>query len=142
MTRRKYQRRIETQVTALCLALDTKGFFYEKWGATQHCKAGDWIVERDGQLYTVDAEVFRRTYVNVGPGRYKKVTPVWAEIASERGVVRTKEGSTVVEPGDFIVSNDEAGQDTWAMNAAEFRQLYVLDESEDVEHGVSDIERG
>jgi len=142
MTRRKYQRRIETQVTALCLALDTKGFFYEKWGATQHCKAGDWIVERDGQLYTVDAEVFRRTYVNVGPGRYKKVTPVWAEVASERGVVRTKEGSTVVEPGDFIVSNDEAGQDTWAMNAAEFRQLYVLDESEDVEHGVSDIERG
>lgn len=128
MTRSKYVRRTETHVIALRLTLDTNGFDYHKWGATQHCKPGDWIVERDGETYTVDAEVFQRTYVSVGAGCYKKVTPVWAELATEHGRVPTKEGWTAVEPGDFIVSNDEDGQDSWAMNAAAFRQLYVLDE--------------
>ena len=126
--RRRYRKRPEQFVVAVRLALDTDGFGYRKWGADQRCKRGDWLVDNAGDVYTVDAEVFARTYREVGPGRYVKVTPVWAEIASEAGAVATKEGQSRYEAGDYLVSNDEGGTDAYCISAAKFEAMYEQDD--------------
>jgi hypothetical protein len=106
------------------LALDTDGLVYRTWGGEQRAKPGDWIVDNDGDVYSVDADVFARTYRRTGPGAYVKVTPVWAERAERAGSVATKEGASHYEPGDYVVSNDADGGDAYAMSAATFEALY------------------
>jgi len=117
------KRHIET-VIAVRVDLDTTGFSYEKWGGTQRCKAGDWLVNNNGDTYTVDGESFSRTYRATGPGTYVKVAPVWAEIASAPGNVRTKEGNTHYEPGDYLVYNGPEDQDAYAVSKDVFEQMY------------------
>lgn len=124
--RRKYTKRANQAVVAVQLALDTAGFTYEKWGGTQTCKAGDWIVDNDGDVYTVDRATFERTYRHVGEGRFVKTTPVWAEVAREAGQVQTKEGVTHYDAGDYLVFNEEDGGDAYAVSAAKFEAMYEL----------------
>src|SRR5262245_18246291 len=121
--RRKYRKR--TPVVAVQLDLRTKGFTYQKWDATQRCRAGDWIVNSEGDVYTVQKTSFAATYRRHGLGKYLKVTPVWAEVAERGGAIKTKEGKTRYKAGDYLVSNDEAGVDSWAVNAAVFKRTYV-----------------
>lgn len=121
-SRSQYVKR--TTVVAVRLALETDGFTYQKWGGTQRCKAGDWIVSNRGDTYTVDADSFARTYREVSPGVYRKVTPVWAERATAAGRVQTKEGSTGYQAGDYLVSNGPDGQDPYAVTASEFEATY------------------
>jgi hypothetical protein len=121
----EYRRRKErTRVTAVCLDLDTEGFTYRKWGGTQRCKKGDSIVNSNSDAYTIDAETFQRTYRMVCPGLYEKIGSVWAEMASEGDAIQTKEGSTAYRKGDFLVFNDPAGKDGYAMSPARFHELY------------------
>jgi hypothetical protein len=123
-TRRQYVKRQTEFVVAVQLDLDTTGFSYQKWGDTQNCKRGDWIVNNNGDTYTVDGESFARTYRLTGPGTYVKSAPVWAEAAPAAGSVRTKEGSTRYEAGDYLVSNEESGSDAYAVSKAEFERMY------------------
>jgi hypothetical protein len=126
MTRRlKYVKRPSQAVAAVQLKVDTKGFTYRKWGAVQRCKARDWIVDNEGDVYTVDRVTFRRTYRRVGPGAYVKVTPVWAEKAEAAGRVKTKEGSTGYKRGDYLVFNQKTGADGYAISATKFKRMYV-----------------
>jgi hypothetical protein len=126
MTRRlKYVKRPSQLVAAVQLAVDTKGFTYRKWGSVQRCKARDWIVDNEGEVYTVDRVSFRRTYRQVGPGAYVKITPVWAEKADAAGRVKTKEGSTGYKRGDYIVFNQKNGADGYAVSAKKFKRMYV-----------------
>lgn len=127
-TRRRFRKKADHPVIAVWLDLDTEGFSYREWGAVQHSKRGDWIVSNAGETYTVDAEVFARTYRQVSPGVYVKVTPVWAEVAREDGCIATYEGVSHYRAGDYLVYNDEAGQDGWCMDAARFESLYEPDE--------------
>ena len=122
--RLKYVKRPSQSVTAVQLALQTKGFTYKKWGAVQRCKARDWIVDNDGDTYTVDRESFRRTYRKVSPGVYLKTTPVWAEVATGAGRVKTKEGSTGYKRGDYLVFNQKNGADSYAMSPKDFKRMY------------------
>ena len=122
--RKPYRRRPETAVTAVRLDLDTDGITYRKWGAVQRSKPGDWLVDNDGDVYTVDADVFARTYREIAPGRFEKQGLVWAERADSPGAIATKEGSTEYAAGDMLVFNDEAGEDGWAMSAERFARLY------------------
>jgi hypothetical protein len=122
--RRRYVRRPDRPVAAVRLALDTDGLVYRKWGGEQRAKAGDWIVDNDGDVYSVDAEVFARTYRTTGTGSYVKTTPIWAERATQSGSVRTKEGATQYQAGDYIVSNRSDGSDAYAIEAAKFEALY------------------
>ena len=110
---------------AVRLSLDTDGLVYRKWGGDQRAKPGDWIVDNDGDVYTVDGDVFARTYRQTGPGTYVKTTPVWAERAEAAGIVRTKEGTTRYEAGDYVVSNDPQGADEYAVSAERFEALYT-----------------
>ena len=115
-------------MVAVRLALDTDGLVYRKWGSEQRAKQGDWIVDNQGDVYTVDADVFARTYRQTGPGIYVKATPVWAEQAQRAGKVKTKEGVTHYEAGDYLVSNNSDGSDEYAIAAAKFESLYAPDD--------------
>ena len=122
--RRKYFKKSTSFVVAVQLDLDTDGFTYQKWGGTQTCKPGDWLVNNDGDVYTVDRETFDRTYRSGSPGVFVKITPVWAERAEEDGHVETLEGVTHYKAGDYIVSNDPQGKDAYAVTADSFEQMY------------------
>jgi len=125
--RRRYRRKADQYVVAVQLDLDTDGFTYKKWGGEQRCKRGDWLVDNDGDIYTVDGEVFARTYRQARPGAYVKTTRVWAEIASEDGSVATNEGRSHYRRGDYLVSNNEDGTDAYCVSAAKFESMYELD---------------
>src|SRR5262249_13942653 len=122
--RAKYLKRTDRAVTAVQFALDTDALTYRKWGGVQTCKPDDWIVDNDGDIYTVDRETFERTYRRVSPGRDVKVAPVWAEVAERAGIVETKEGVTRYQAGDYLVFNEEQGGDAYAVSAKKFEQMY------------------
>lgn len=126
--RRKYRRKSNALVTAVQLDLDTDGFTYFKWGGEQRCRAGDWIVNNEGDTYTVAQDTFAETYELLSPGVFKKVAPVWAEQASEAGVVETKEGTTSYDAGDYLVFNNEDGSDAYAVSKNKFEDTYDLDD--------------
>lgn len=122
--RLKYRKRKDQAVTAIRLDLETTGLKYTKWGGEQRAKRGDWLVENDGDVYTVDSRTFARTYRRVDPGRYVKRAPIWAEVATEPGSVRTKEGGTRYKRGDYIVYNERDGGDAYAVTAKRFKAMY------------------
>ncbi|MCK6423794.1 MAG: hypothetical protein L6Q75_01725 [Burkholderiaceae bacterium] len=126
--RRRFRKRAGQAVSAVQLALDTEGFAYRKWGAEQRCKRGDWLVDNGGEVYTVDAAVFARTYRPVGPGRWVKVTPVWAEPATCAGSLPTHEGRSHYEAGDWLVANQPDGGDAYCIERATFEALYEPDD--------------
>lgn len=126
--RKRYLPRPDRYVVAVPLRLDTPGFGYRKWGAEQYCKAGDWLVDDEGDIHTVDSEVFAATYREVGRGLYSKSTPVWAYLAREPGSIRTKEGRTHFREGDYVVCNNADGTDAYAMGAAKFEDTYAPDD--------------
>ena len=99
---------------------------YRKWGGVQAAAPGDWLVNREGEAYTIDREVFERTYSMVSPGLYEKVKSVWARAAESDGAIPTKEGETHYEVGDMLVFNDPEGHDGYAMRAETFSKLYEL----------------
>ena len=127
-TRRRYRKKADQFVVAVQLDLDTDGFAYRKWGADQWCKPGDWLVDNGGDIYTVDREVFAKTYHKTRPGAYVKTTPIWAEVATESGSVVTKEGRSHYSAGDYLVSNNVDGTDAYCISAAKFESIYKLDE--------------
>jgi hypothetical protein len=124
LTRRRFVRRPDRPVVAIQLAFDTDGLVYRKWGGVQRAKPNDWLVDNDGDVYSVAADVFAKTYRRTGPGTYVKTTPVWATRADHAGRVATKEGATSYQSGDYLVSNESDGSDAYAMSAAKFESLY------------------
>lgn len=120
----RYRKRAGLEVIAVQLNLDTEGFDYQKWGDTQRCKPGDWIVNNRGNVYTVDADTFAATYREVDSGRFVKVSKVWAEQAGSAGTIQTKEGTTHYEASDYLVYNGPSRTDGYAMSEAEFQDLY------------------
>ena len=53
-----------------------------------------------------------------------KTTPIWAERADAAGDVKTKEGATHYESGDYLVFNQEDGGDAYAISKAAFERMY------------------
>jgi hypothetical protein len=131
-TLKKYVKKQVSRVVAVQIDLETEGFTYRKWGGTQIGKAGDWLVNNDGDVYTVDRDSFANTYREVSPGIYEKVGPVWAEVAQQSGQIETKEGMTDYEAGDYLVYNNEDRKDGYAVTASKFEEMYQrVDSSRD-----------
>jgi len=128
--RRKYRKKPTSFVTAVQLDLDTEGFVYNKWGGQQLCKRGDWLVDNNGDKYTVSHKTFLKTHQLVSPGVYVKSSPVWAEVAEKAGKVKTNEGETAYQAGDYLVHNNEDGTDTYAVSAEKFESMYELADGE------------
>jgi hypothetical protein len=126
--RQRFRRKPDQAVVAVQLALDTEGLVYRKWGHEQRAKAGDWLVDNAGDVYTIDADTFARTYRQVGKGAYVKSTPVWAERAAGAGSVATHEGRTDYAAGDWLVSNRQDGSDAYAVSAEKFEAMYEPDD--------------
>jgi hypothetical protein len=126
--RQRYRKKADQFVVAIKLGLETEGFTYRKWSAEQKCKAGDWLVDNNGDVYTVDSGVFAKTYRSVGPGIYVKSTPLWAERATQPGSVATKEGKSHYNAGDYLISNNEDGTDAYCISAAKFESMYEPDD--------------
>jgi hypothetical protein len=126
--RRRYRKKADQFVVAVKMDLDTDGFIYRKWGAEQRGKPGDWLIDNQGETYTVDDQVFVKTYRRVGPGIYVKATPVWAEKANQEGSIATKEGRSYYQKGDYMVYNNEDGTDAYCVGAAKFESMYETDE--------------
>jgi hypothetical protein len=126
--RKKYKKKPTSFVTAVQLDLDTEGFSYNKWGGQQACNRGDWLVDNNGDVYTVSQETFAKTYERVSPGVYVKSAPVWAEVADKPGKIKTNEGETAYEAGDYLAYNNEDGTDAYAISAEKFREMYVAAE--------------
>ncbi len=122
--RKRYRKQATALVTAVKLDLDMDGFTYRKWGGDQTCKAGDWLLNNDGDTYSVAGDVFERTYEKVSDGVYKKVSTIWAEIADKNGKIKTKEGETHYSAGDYIVFNEGDEQDGYAIEASKFVAMY------------------
>lgn len=124
LKRLRYRKKPDQAVTAVKLDLETDGLRYRKWGAPQRARRGDWLVDNDGEVYTVESRSFARTYRKISPGRYVKKTPVWAEVATQAGNIATKEGRSRYRRGDYIVYNERKGSDGYAISAARFRKMY------------------
>ena len=126
--RRRYRKKDNQFIIAVQLNLKTEGLVYQKWGSEQHGKPGDWLVDNQGDVYTVDRETFESTYAQKGPGIYLKTTPVWAEQATEPGKVATKEGFSHYRAGDYLVFNNEDGTDAYCVSAKKFESMYEPDD--------------
>jgi hypothetical protein len=124
----RYRRRPSQFVTAVRLQLDIDELRFRKWGGVQRAKRGDWLVDNDGDVYTVDARTFRRTYKRLSPGVFLKKTPLYARVATSGGSIATQEGSTRYRRGDYVVFNDRSGRDGYAISRTKFRKLYVKDD--------------
>ena len=126
MKRLKYRKREKQIVTAVQLKLETDGFAYNKWGGEQCCRAGDWLVNNNGDCYTIGQETFENTYEEVSPGQFEKIAAVWASTATEDGKVKTNEGYTEYSFGDYLVTNKEDGADAYAVAKLKFEEMYEL----------------
>jgi len=96
------------------------------------------LVERDGQVHTVDADSFNRTYRKVGPALYEKQGTVWAAPAGAEGWIQTHEGKTHYRAGDFLVWNNADKTDGYAIEKERFESLYEQDASEDTVTGLGE----
>jgi hypothetical protein len=121
---RKFKKKATSTVIAVQLNLDTPGFEYEKWGGKQKCKAGDWLVDNNGDVYTINKKTFEQTYREVSAGVYYKPVEVWAVPAEQDGKIQTKEGETSYVVGNVIVYNNEDLTDGYAMSKSTFDGMY------------------
>lgn len=119
-----YRSRPTRIVTAVQIRLDCDALRYRKWGGVQQANAGDWLVDNEGDVYTVDEKTFSATYDSVGPGQYRKHVTVWAEVADHAGDIETREGRTSYSAGDYLVYNDRQRQDGYAVSRERFESLY------------------
>jgi hypothetical protein len=103
-----------------------EGLLYEKWGSAQMASEGDWLISNNGDVYTVEETSFAKTYREVSKGLYRKVAPVWAAQAANQGVIKTKEGETHYQTGDYIVFNsvEEDESDGYAVTREKFETMY------------------
>ncbi len=124
--RKKYRKKANQFINAVQIDLVTDGFTYQKWGAIQQAKSGDWLVKNGADTYTIGKNVFGKTYCPVGDGKYVKTTPIWAEVATEDGSVKTKEGESHYKAGDYLVSNNEDGSDSYCISADKFTEMYEV----------------
>ncbi len=123
--KKQYIKREQQLITAVQLNLQTGGLRYQKWGNEQQCVAGDWLVDNEGDCYTINAATFASTYTRVSEGRYKKTAAVWAERATRPGRVKTAEGYTAYDNGDYIVHNRDDPTDSYAVSKEKFEKMYI-----------------
>ena len=126
MEKKQYRKKERQEITAVQINLETDGMRYHKWGSDQQCQSGDWLVDNNGDCYTISNESFAATYEPTAPGRYVKSAPVWAVQVSCDGKVKTNEGYTEYVAGDYLVSNDIDAVDTYAVSKNKFEDMYEL----------------
>ncbi|MEB3335092.1 MAG: patatin-like phospholipase family protein [Cyanobacteriota bacterium] len=103
-----YRERKETEVKAIRLNLELESFTYHQGDGARTGKRGDWLVECEGRVSTVDHATFNRYYKQVAPASYRKQLIVWAAPVSD-GV---------------LVCMDSEGKDGDVLSPDQFQALY------------------
>ena len=124
MKKKKYRKREKQIVIGVQLNLDTDGLIYTKWGGEQQCQSGDWLINNNGDCYTISKQSFAKTYEEIGAGQFVKKASVWANQAQSAGKVKTNEGYTEYESGDYVVCNSKDGLDAYAVSKQKFEEMY------------------
>ena len=122
--RKKYKKRPKYHVTAVQFDLQSEGFNYQKWGSSQYCKPGDWLINNDDDIYTVDKDYFKEHYRKVSAGVFEKVGEIWAEPTESDGSIETIEGETNFRAGDYLVFDRRHGGIGYAISKARFERWY------------------
>ncbi len=132
---KEYVPKAQATAIAVQINLDIEGFTYMKWGAEQRCSRGDWLVDNYGDVYTVTDKTFTTTYRMERPGLYRKIASVWARVAQTKGTIRSEEGETEYEPGDYVAFHAPDAELGWAVPPLKFLERYDLapEASEDPE---------
>jgi hypothetical protein len=86
-------------------------------------EAGDWRVSDDrGDERTVRDAEFQASHEPLGGERWRRTGTYRAWQASDQLVLRTLEGPTIAEPGDWVVEG--SGGERWPVTNAQFRRTY------------------
>ena len=109
------------KVTAIQLEGDLT---YLKWGGEQKAHKGDYLVNNNGDVYTIEKQSFNKTYKWVVSNSYSKFGSVWGFEASYDGAMSTKEGISEYKRGDYIVFNNEDETDGYCIKAEKFKDMY------------------
>ena len=124
--RLRYKKKPNQYIIAVQLDLEAEGLTYQKWGAEQYAKSGDWLVKNGNDTYTIDQETFKKTYRRISDSKYVKTTSIWAEVVIKDGSVKTKEGKSYYKAGDYLVSNNKDGSDSYCISADNFNEMYEV----------------
>ena len=103
----------------------TSDLGYRKWGGDQSASVGDFLVlnpAAGNDLYTCEKTVMLSTYEEVTPNEFLKTASIEAREATSSGEIRTLEGFSKFQPGDFIVTNP--GGDQYVISARNFHEMY------------------
>jgi hypothetical protein len=109
------------EVTATVLTSDWR--WQAKTGDWLQARAGDYQVRNDeGEAWSVEPEIFNRTYEHVGYDRWRRIGRVWAQRAVPDELVITLEGPVTAKPGDWVIKGTAGEQ--WITSAEHFAKSY------------------
>lgn len=91
-------------------------------GSRLRGSAGDWVLTSGGDSWTILDEMFRRTYEQLGDGRWRKSDIVRAVQVDDELTIRTPEGEASARPGDWVVFSEIAG--AWPVTDRDFTRRY------------------
>jgi hypothetical protein len=90
----------------------------QMWG-----DVGDWrVIDDRGQLRTVTDPEFQASHEPAGDGQWRRVGTFRAWRASERLVIRTKEGRSTADRGDWVVEGQSG--ERWPVKEGQFQRTY------------------
>jgi hypothetical protein len=112
-------------VTAIQIDFDKVSFTYHKWGSDQKATSGDWIVNTNGDIFTVPREIFARSYKMIGHGQYLQTGDVWVRHTIEPGFLKTNNGKVNYKAGDYLVFNDPEGNHGIVVKPNIFTEFYL-----------------
>lgn len=94
-------------------------------GSALSARAGDWLITDGVQEWTVEADIFARTYRRLPDGRFAKDAPVDAVRTDRPLDVPTLEGVARAEAGDWVLRGVDG--ELWPVSDAYFRSTYTPD---------------
>lgn len=94
-------------------------------GSDLDAAAGDWLLTDGRREWTVDADVFARSYERLADGTFRKSTTVQAVQLDEAVDVPTLEGVSAAVAGDWLLRGVEG--ELWPVGDDHFRSRYAPD---------------
>lgn len=92
-------------------------------GATMQAATGDWLVEEDGESWSVRDDIFRSSYRHVTGAQWQRYGSVLARTAQPGETIETPEGPTLAADGDWVVQGGHGDQ--WPVPADVFAHHYT-----------------
>lgn len=92
-------------------------------GETMQARAGDWRVTNDeGRTWSVDPDIFLRTYRQLAGDRWRRTGDVRARPAAPGEVVESLEGRQTAKTGDWVIEGAQG--ERWVTSARHFEANY------------------